>query len=98
MVNFIMLASSAVIFCIVVYLALCKKYEDGIVGNAALGCMAFASGPNVFEAIKGNGSDYLPTTALMYAAVALFMARHLYRFLNWRKTGQNDWSDNGQKN
>lgn len=96
MANIIVLASSAVIFCVVVYLGLCRKYEDGIIGNAALGCMAFASGVPVYEAIKGHTSDYFPTTALMYAAIALFMARHAYRFRKWSTTGEGEWRDDGK--
>jgi len=97
MANFIVLASAAVILCVVIYLGLCKRYEDGVLGNAALGCMAFASGTPVYEAIKGHHSDYYPTTILMYAAVAVFMARHAYRFHSYRKTGAGEWRDSDEK-
>ena len=103
MVTIIVLASAAIIFAVSLYLALCRDYEDGILGNFALGGMAMASTPTLYETIApmfgaaGSKYEFLPTTALLYAAVALFMVRHAYRFRRWTKTGKGEWRDDGQK-
>ena len=93
MVTIIVLASAGVILFVSLYLALCRKYDDGIVGHIALAGMALSSAAPLYEAYEGADYDFVPTTALMYAAVALFMARHAYRFNRWSKTGKGEWRD-----
>lgn len=97
MATIIVLASAGVILCISMYLALCKRYDDGVIGHVALAGMALGSAAPLYEAYEGADYDFLPTTALIYAAVALFMTRHAYRFHRWSKTGENDWADDGGK-
>ena len=92
MATTIVLASAGVILCISLYLALCREYDDGIIGHTALGAMALGSAAPLCEAAQGADYDFLPTTALMYAAVAMFLARHVYRFRRWSLTGENDWT------
>lgn len=85
---------SCLIICVVsVYLALCQEYEDGIIGNIALGGMAVSTAGPLYEMANGSEYEFAPTTVLMYAAVAAFLARHMYRFMKWRKTGENDWRE-----
>jgi len=91
MVTIIVLASAGVILFVSLYLALCRNYDDGVVGHVALGGMSMASAAPLYEAAAGVDYDFVPTTALMYAAVAIFMARHLYRFRKYRKTGDGEW-------
>ena len=93
MVTFVVLASAGVILFVSMYLALCRKYDDGIIGHVALAGMAFSSAAPLYEAYEGADYDFVPTTALMYAAVAIFMARHLYRFRSWQKNVESDWTD-----
>lgn len=97
MLTTIVLASAVVIFCVSVYLALNQRYEDGIVGNLALGAMAISSGCPVYEIYKGEDYQFLPTTALMYAAFAAFLLRHAYRFARWAHSGEGEWGKNGQE-
>lgn len=92
----IVIVSCLIILAVSIYLALCQKYEDGIIGNMALGGMAGSTAWPLTEMYNGVDYDFAPTTVLLYASVAAFMARHLYRFIKWRKTGENDWSDNGK--
>lgn len=96
MVTIIVLASAGVILFVSMYLALCRRYDDGVFGHIALGGMAFSSATPLYEAAAGADYDFVPTTALMYAAVALFMARHAYRFRKWRDTGKGEWRDDEQ--
>jgi hypothetical protein len=88
----IVIVSCLIIFAVSIFLALCQEYEDGIVGNIALGGMAVSTAGPLYEMANGSEYEFAPTTVLLYAAVAAFMARHLYRFIKWRKTGENDWS------
>ena len=91
MATTIVLASAGIILCISLYLALCRNYDDGIIGHTALGAMALGSAVPLCEAAQGTDYDFLPTTALMYAAMAAFLLRHVYRFRRWSLTGENDW-------
>lgn len=97
MVTIIVLASAGVILCVSLYLALCRNYDDGIIGHVALAGMALSSAAPLYEAYEGADYDFMPTTALMYAAVAVFMARHAYRFNRWSKTGTGEWRDSDEK-
>ena len=97
MVTMVVLVSAAAILLVSVYLALCRRYDDGIIGNAALAGMSLASASPLYEALEGSEYDFVPTTGLMYAAVAVFMLRHAYRFRRWSKTGNGEWSENGDK-
>lgn len=90
MVNFIILASAGVIFFVSVYLAMCRRYDDGIIGHVSLFGMALSSAAPLYESIEGADYDFLPTTALLYASVAVFMARHLYIFETRSRKRRND--------
>lgn len=97
MVTIIVLASAGVILFVSLYLALSRNYDDGIIGHVALAGMALSSAAPLYEAYEGADYDFMPTTALMYAAVAVFMARHAYRFRKWSKTGTGEWRDSDEK-
>lgn len=69
-----------------------RHYEDGLFGRlalAAIGLCAFFR----MSAIVESGLDvYLsPVATVLWCALALFFARHLYRFLSWRRAGENEW-------
>lgn len=96
MVTLIVLASAGVILCVSLYLAMCRHYDDGIIGHVALAGMSLSSAAPLYEAYEGVDYDFMPTTALMYAAVAVFMARHAYRFHKWSKCGTGDWREDAK--
>lgn len=91
------IVSCLIILAVSLYLALCPKYEDGIVGNMALGGMAGSTAWPLTEMYNGVDYEFAPTTVLLYASVAAFMARHLFRFIKWRRTGENDWGEGCKK-
>lgn len=95
MTNFVVITSAILIFAIAVFLAINQRYDDGIIGNAALGGMALASAVPVYEMFAGLDFEFLPTTAILYFSVALFMLRHAYRFVCWSNF-RHDWRKNGQ--
>jgi len=90
----IVMASAIVILVVSLYLAMSKNYDDGVIGHAALGGMALASAAPLYEAIVGVDYSFVPTTALMYLAVAVFMTRHAFRFTRWRLYGTGTWRHN----
>ena len=85
--NIIILVSSVTILLVSLYLATCQKYQDGVIGHLALAGMSIASAVPIYEAGSGMLYEFVPTTALLYAAVALFLARHAYRFRQQAKRG-----------
>lgn len=93
MVTIIVLASAGVILFVSLYLALCRNYDDGIIGHISLAGMSLSSVAPLYETAAGSDYEFASTTALMYAAVAVFMARHAYRFRMYRKTGKGEWRD-----
>lgn len=93
MATIIVLASAGVILCVSLYLALCRNYDDGIIGHVALAGMSLSSAAPLYEAYEGVDYEFMPTTALMYAAIALFLARHAYRFHRWSTTGKDEWRE-----
>lgn len=69
------------------------EYEDGVFGRFALGVLALAE-LCVAWASWVDKSDYnglLGTTYAIQVGIALFITRHLYRFLRNRITGEYDW-------
>lgn len=69
----------AIVLALSVYLAFHPEYEDGIIGKAALGCMAIAA--MVILGEQASGVDRGVTAdALAWWGMAGFLARHTYRF------------------
>lgn len=72
-------------------LILHRKYEDGIIGRAAIGwlsIMVLAAGSQLYEC--GQVSESVQQWTAI--AVATFLLRHVYRFLRWSRKGVGDWS------
>lgn len=93
MAHYIVIIACVVILTLALYLALNPKYDDGIIGNAALGGLAMSAAGPLYETMSGQDYEFLPTTALLYCSLAIFIARHAYRFRRWSKQGQNDWTE-----
>lgn len=86
------LAALFVILGISALLIVWCHYDDGIVGKVALAGMAFAAGVPLWEIVSGIEYHALPSTMLLTIAMALFLVRHLYRFIRWRFRGNYSWS------
>jgi len=86
------------VFMICMILVLHPDYEDGLVGRICLAMMAMAALAR-FLAIVDDGW-YMPFNSiafLLWIGLAMFLARHLYRFLRWRKCGEHDWRPAGRE-
>jgi uncharacterized membrane protein YeaQ/YmgE (transglycosylase-associated protein family) len=60
-------------------LALWCKYKDGVLGHAALGLVAICALVVAIDWWEGAVYQFLPTTAGVLLAMALFMTRHFVR-------------------
>lgn len=83
---------AAVIFGCATFLIFHCQYEDGVIGRLALGVMAMSQLVVLLEWLF-DAEQYavLPTTAAVQAGMALFMLRHVYRFLRWRTRVDYQW-------
>ena len=89
----IFLISVAVIGVIAGALVFEKNYEDGVVGRAALGLVALMATAIIFSGILEDRYEQHGETVLLTAGVAVFMARHYYRFLMYTKFGIYLWGE-----
>ena len=67
------------------------KYEDGLVGRIALAILFFGNAIVFGEWFNGVEYSVNPTTLTIQLGISLFLIRHVYRFLKWSKSGDNDW-------
>ena len=82
----VMVSAFDVLICCI-YLIFHSQYEDGIIGRAALGAMAFAAFLVLYEdviAALGHGGPHLHRAsfvgAVLWSGIGVFMARHVIRF------------------
>lgn len=85
--------SSLTVLIVSTVLVFHPDYEDGLVGRLALGLMAMASYVRFAELLEDNFTHrpFGTVAVVLWFGLALFMARHLYRFLRWRRDGDCDW-------
>ena len=89
---FFYVACAFVICSISTYLVCHCDYEDGFLGRIALAALAGAELIVIMDAlIEGSEYDIFPSTFVIQCALALFLARHCYRFIRWRHQGAYDW-------
>jgi hypothetical protein len=83
--------SAMVVGALAFFLTFHCEYEDGIVGRFALGGLWVIEFSVVYEwLVEGVPNDVLPSTVGINVCFALFLTRHVYRFLI-RANGRNDW-------
>lgn len=85
-------------FCAVLVAAVCvilvlhKDYEDGLVGRISLSFIGVAGVARAMQLIASEFDRAVsPIGVLLWIGLAIFFARHLYRFLRWRRSGDGDW-------
>lgn len=87
-----MVLASAVIALVAVFLICHCEYEDGVFGRLALVVLALSNGLVVADyTIDGTEYAVLPNTLMTQLGTALFLSRHCYRFMRWRKLGDYQW-------
>jgi hypothetical protein len=91
------IAALAAILLLCIFFIVCRRYEDGLVGNLALGGMAFACSILLWEAVRGELKMPDPEYCLLIVASAVFLLRHAWRFAMFHWHGHFGWrrpSDN----
>ena len=84
--------SLAAILLLAVFFVICRRYEDGLVGNLALGGMAIACGILLWDALAGTLQPPAPLYSLLIVSLAIFMVRHAYRFAMFHWHGAFGWT------
>lgn len=74
------------------FLVMSDLYEDGVIGRFALGVMVFAA-MTLAVHIRDQVpiADMVPAACTLAGAVALFLARHAFRFWRWSRSGACAW-------
>lgn len=80
------------IMCCAWFLVFHCEYEDGVIGRVALAGLAVTEMLIVMEwLIEDSVPEPLATTFYVQLFFALFLMRHVYRFLRWRTRGDHEW-------
>lgn len=90
MIEIVIFGCAAVVFVVCTALILHRHYEDGIVGRVALALLAvaaFARCLAIAQAWMGQAPEtqFNSIALLVWIGLALFLARHLLRFLRRRR-------------
>lgn len=88
----ILMLAIAAILLLAVFFIVCRRYEDGLVGNLALGGMAGACALILWDAWRTTLEVPSPEYCLLIASVAVFFLRHGYRFAMFHWHGRFGWS------
>jgi hypothetical protein len=76
-----------------------KQYEDGLIGRIALGCIGLMGLIFAITELAGyRRYSETPEILVLLLALDAFMARHLWRFLKWTRTGDFAWPTSKVKN
>jgi len=89
--NLVLIASLAVILMTALFFVFCRRYEDGMLGNAALVFMSIACGILLWDAWEGGFVPPDPEWALLTLCCAVFLLRHWYRFVMFHWHGAFGW-------
>ena len=95
LIGLLVVASALVTFIVATTLLLYPTYDRGYVGTVALLLLCGATILPVWDHFHvGTKYEVLPTTMMLYFGIAIFLARHFYRFhkyhqgdsgMNWTK-------------
>lgn len=90
--NVLVCLFTAVVLAVSLVLVFHSDYEDGLVGRLGLALIAFAAYSGFMRILDREFQAYVsPVWLLLWAGLALFLLRHLWRFLRWHRTGEGDW-------
>lgn len=83
---------ATVVASIAIILILHHEYDDGLIGRVALSGLGLGAIVRVTEIISNGASmPVTPVGVLIWVALALFLGRHLRRFMKWKHSGDYDW-------
>jgi len=90
------LCSVISLICALLLISHCK-YEEGLVGRAALLMLILSE--TIVTAQAWNDDSYVlaPTTVLRHVAITVFLVRHTYRFMSFYYCGKNHWKNSEEQ-
>lgn len=92
--NAVVFLCSSAVLAISLVLVLHRDYEDGLIGRLALSLLGIGALARVLDILFASGPIPFSAIAfLVWLGLALFLGRHLYRFLRWRHTGEHEWRE-----
>lgn len=83
--------SLALILVLSLFLVFCRRYDEGVVGNPALWLIVIVSAIALWDARAGALELPQPMYRLVIIALAVFMARHTWRFAMFHWCGFFGW-------
>jgi hypothetical protein len=86
MIHALSVVSAFAVCAISGYLVWTDKYEDGVLGRIALGLMSMSMFVVLLRELNGEGLEVDPVALTLRVGMALFLARHTWRFVIWRKS------------
>lgn len=89
---FAFIAAVVVILLCSLFFIGCRRYEDGVVGNFALGFLAIACGVILWDAFNDRLELPAPPYLLMIVSFGAFMMRHAWRFAMFHWHGWFGWA------
>lgn len=93
----IVMPAAMIVLAICVILVLHPDYEDGLVGRIALALLGVGALARLLAMFSADRPLlFSPIALLIWAGLALFFARHFYRFMRRRKRGTGDWREAGK--
>lgn len=72
------------------YLIVCDHYDDGIIGRLALATLSLSAGVGFAQYLTGKIA-FDPVSEAIFAAVAIFELRHIYRIFRAQTDSDNIW-------
>lgn len=92
MIAYLLFAAALIVAVICTLLVFDRDYEDGLFGRIALAAIAIASFARAIGILE-RGFDLhlgaIPT--VLWLGLAVFFARHYYRFRMWRASADHAW-------
>lgn len=85
------LAIVVMVAMLALFFIVCRKYEEGVVGNLFLGLLIIACGVIVLDAFRGKLELPAPHYYMLIVGMAVFMLRHAWRFAMFHWHGYFGW-------
>jgi uncharacterized membrane protein YeaQ/YmgE (transglycosylase-associated protein family) len=74
-----------------VFFIVCRRYEDGLIGNLALGVVGTVAFLMLLSALHGDLQLPPPEVYVLIVSMTVFMVRHAYRFAMFHWHGHFGW-------
>lgn len=90
--NAVLVFALVVMLVVAVFFVFCRRYEEGIGGNIALGLLAIVCGVLLCDVLRGTFEPPSPAWTLVIVCAAYLLMRHAYRFAMFHWHGAFGWS------